>query len=77
MTKELSPRAKILLKRLHDPNNYYRFNAGSTAKTPAAMQELIDAGKVKIMGRVNVVVACYVPVDTKTFEYEKFPEYEE
>lgn len=42
-------------------------------RTPAATQELVDAGLVRVMGRVEVWRACYVPKGTKPGTPETFP----
>lgn len=65
-TKRLSRRAIKLLHRLYE-GQWYRDPPN------AAMQELIDADLVKLMGRVNVVSAAYVPVDTKPLQCERIP----
>jgi len=37
------------------------------------IQELIDAGLVGTMGRVQRIVRCYVPKGTKPFRLESIP----
>lgn len=80
MTKEqkiaaLSPKARKLYERVCDSANWYAGtgHVALEARTPAAMQELLDAGLVVVGGRVERLVSCYVPKGTKPFKLEKFP----
>ena len=65
----LSKRALALWERIQAPWNWYR----PRRSTPKAMQELVDAGLVRIAGRVNVVTACYVPVGFQPHKLEVYP----
>ena len=66
----LSKAALKLLARLYK-GAWYTETAG---KVPAAMAELEAAGLVTKTGRVAVMKSAYVPVGTRDFEQEKFPE---
>lgn len=66
----ISKAAQKLLARVRNPNRFYRCKYPMPGR---CMQELIDAGLVESGGRVNVVVACYVPVGTTPFHPEQFP----
>lgn len=65
----LSPRAKKLLARVRDGHWYRAYDE----KTPAAMQELVAAGLVGTLGRVQTLVRCYVPKGTKPPIMERYP----
>lgn len=67
-TPKLSKRAAKVLYRMHC-GSWYPWSP----KPTRAVQELIDAGLVKEMGRVNVVRLCYVPVATTPFQMEVIP----
>lgn len=66
-TKGLSPRAKLLYRRLRQTRQFYRTYAPDT---PKAMQELVAAGLVRPMMRVAVIQECYVPYDAKPLKFE-------
>lgn len=68
--KPLSPRAATLWRRVQNDSNWYPALAG---KTTPAMQELIDAGLVRMGGRVVKMAAYFVPKGTKPFKLEQFP----
>lgn len=56
MPNPLSKRAQALLARIR-AGDFYRI---ASANTPKAMAELIEAGLVGRMGRVETIVTCYV-----------------
>lgn len=66
----LSKRAKSLLERVKKSGRFYPVGNG---RVPVAMKELEKAGLVKVMGRITVITACYVPVGAKPFQFEEFP----
>lgn len=55
--KALSARAAALFERIKGGDYYPVYDA----KTPKAMQELIDAGLVSKSGRVESIRLCWVP----------------
>lgn len=64
---KLSKRAEKLLARIKDGEWYPAF----AKDTPAAMQELVDAGLVHHSGRVARAVLCFVPtLGFKPMQYE-------
>lgn len=65
----LSRRAQKLLVKVRAGEFYEAYSK----QTPKAMQELIDAGLVIVMGRVVKVAAFYVPTGTKPFKLEELP----
>ena len=65
----LSPRAKKLLARVRAGHWYRAYDE----KTPAAMQELVSAGLVGTLGRVQTLVCCYVPKGTRPAIMERYP----
>jgi hypothetical protein len=67
---QLSKRAQALLARVRDPGRFYVWRPEHES---AAMRELMDAGLVVRQGRVNQIVACYVPKGTKPLRMEQFP----
>ncbi len=74
-TPEISNRAHKLLRRLRAGHWYPVYdNNGFNKRTPKAMQELIDAGLVNTSGRVQIIVACYVPKGYIPAEQEIFPQ---
>lgn len=72
MPKKLSKAAKRVWKNLC-AGKFYQPRAWGT-KCPKAMQELVDAGLVVEGGRVQVIGRYYVPIGTKPFTCEKFPD---
>lgn len=66
----LSPRARTLLRGLHDGQWVSTFGK----HMPKAMHELLEAGLVRAMGRVKVIESCFVPIGTKGFRCEIIPE---
>lgn len=69
----LSPKAQKLWKRIQHGAWY----STSSPRTPAAMQELIEAGLVVTGGRVKSMESCFVPKGTKPFKLERYPEVKE
>lgn len=66
---QLSLRAHRLYERIKQGHWYPAYDE----RTPAAMQELIDAGLVGVAGRVERIVAAYVPRHGYTpFKTERF-----
>lgn len=66
----LSKRAEALLARIRS-GDFYRVDS---ATTPKAMAELIDAGLVGRMGRVETIVACYVSKGHLPFTADRAPD---
>jgi hypothetical protein len=66
---KLSKRAEELLNRLQKGEWYRQY----AKNTPAAMQELIDAGLVETAGRMPIIVSCYVPKGYWLEHKEHFP----
>lgn len=63
----LSPRAQKLYDRLLAGHWY----SWGDDRTPKSMQELLDAGLVGTLGRVEKVRRCYVPAGSKPFQLEQ------
>lgn len=65
----LSKRAEKLLGRICDGHFYRAYSKHE----PKAMRELVDAGLVSVCGRVQTIVACYVPrKGYKPFKQEQY-----
>jgi hypothetical protein len=64
---KLSIAAVNLLTRLRAGEWYPAYGK----RTPKAMKELLDAGLICTMGRVKVIVTCFVPCGSRPFKLEK------
>jgi len=67
--KKLSPAARKLYARIRF-GHWYKPHA---PRLPKAMAELIASGLVRRAGRVQVLVAAFVPHDAKDYRSETWP----
>lgn len=65
----LSYRAQLLLDRISNPRNWYPTHSPST---PKAMQELIDAGLVRVGTRMPIAKSYYVPTSYRMSYVERY-----
>lgn len=66
---ELSPRAKKTWDKIREGKFYKTYALG----LPYTIDELCSAGLIEVQGRVETVIACWVPVGTKEFKFEEYP----
>ena len=67
----LSSRAQKLYARVSNPRHWYQAYG---SRTPAAMQELLDAGLVRRGSRMPVVNTYFVPTGYEMEYRERYPD---
>ena len=72
---ELSIHAKKLLATINDGSVWIKpYDPHMSARRKAAIEELLKEGLIGQAGRVETVVACYVPAGTRGLRREEYPD---